>query len=227
MNEEDPTPFAPVSDTAIQGCGDTSLFDNSGRSRDDDCAVKLRSVTNAQWADHQLYNSAQCTHDLAKDRLTDFAMCHRNLRFKNGIGNVPFCSVDDDSRIRKEGYDVRRKRFQLFPREFRAVPDMGKGDFLPDIDSMLSRGYQMGHDKRPALATHTDCEHLSEVELDRFVPMLPCIRSTVQDARNIVPTWTWGGDPSRLVNRSSEFLQACGFELADERRQTWVAGERQ
>lgn len=208
----------------IQGCA-TKYFANSGTLRTDDCAQHLRNKTNNHWADHQLYNPRKCVSDPKNDEITKFAMCQPNLRFKKGVGNVDTCNVDDDSRLRKDGYDVRRKRFQLFPREFLAVPDMGRGDFLPDTDSMLSRGAQKEYDKRPLnAAPGADCTHLSELGYANYnlTPMIPCLKESIQDPKNIVPNWTWGGMSSRMINRSPEFLEACGYQLIDEKKHTWT-----
>lgn len=208
-------------DVDIQGCNDKELFANSGSLRTDDCSQELRNRTNQHWSKHQLYNPATCVQDLSKDPVNRFASKYPNLRFKKGVGNTDGCNVDQDSELRTSGFDVRRKRYQLFPREFIAVPDMGRGDFMPDLDSMLSRGAQREYEKRPLMLVR-DCEHVSEREFDRFTPMLSCLRKTVQDPNNIVPSWTWGGESSRMINRSPEFLQSCGFKLEDERKQTWT-----
>lgn len=200
---------------------DKSLFVNSGSLRMDDCAQALQDKTNAYWSKHQLYNPAKCdgTND---DEISRFAAKYPNLRIRRGVGNVDSCNVDNDSTLRTGGFDVRRKRYQLFPREFQAVPDMGRGDFLPELDNMLSRGSQREYERRPNSIVR-DCESLSEKENDRMTPMLQCLKQTVQDPKNIVPTWTWGGDSARMLNRSPEFLESCGFKLVDERKQTWMS----
>lgn len=196
------------------------MFANSGKPRDDDCARALRARTNQVWAAHQVYNPRKCVTAPQDDDVTRFAACHRNLRFKKGVGNVDSCNVDTDSRMRGAGNQAR-KRHQLFPREFVAVPDMSHGDFAPDVDSLLSRGAEREHDKRPSAGGLCDHSYLAEREYDRFVPLMPCLLGAVQNPDNIVPSWA--PTPSRIVNRSAEFLQNCGFHLADERKNMWVA----
>lgn len=212
-----------VAESAIQGC-DKTLFRNAGSLRSDTCALKLRDDTNTNWSDYAVWNprDVECGGDRVK-KLKNIASCHPNLRYRDGEGNVDACHVDDDSKIRIASYtDADRKRHQLFPREFHANPGLAHGDFLPEIDGALTRGAVQQRDKR-AKVDGTDCDHVSEGDrLQNFIPMINCLASTVQDPRHIVPEWTNGGLPSRILVKSDEFANNCGYRTVEQHQNAWI-----
>lgn len=204
-NVVDPTclAFAPVAgEQTIQGCKNPRMFANSGTLRTDKCTLELRTATNDAYAQYSTWNprDAECT---TRDDLAQFASCHENLRYKQGHGNVDPCFVDDDSRLRQGAFtDADRRRYQLFPREFKANPGLANGDFMPEIDSRLTRGAHQQRDKRSDVAGRKQCDHLSESEINNnFIPLIPCLAKTIQDPDHIVPKWTNGGMPSRIMVR--------------------------
>jgi hypothetical protein len=193
----------------IQGC-DKTLFRNAGSLRADACAQKLRDNTNKSGADYAVWNprDVQCDSERA-ETLKNVASCHPNLHYRDGEGNVDACNVDNDTMLRTSSYADDRRRHQLFPREFKANPGFAHGDFLPEIDSALTRGAVQQREKR-AKNSGEDCDHVSEGDrMQNFIPMIGCLASSVQDPRHIVPNWTNGGLPSRMVVKSDAFAAGC------------------
>lgn len=216
---------AMTGETTIQGC-DASMFANSGSLRTDDCATRLRDVTNRSFSDWTVYNPRPINCDESKRNIAKFAACQKTLRYKDGVGNIDACQVAGDSTLRLSRYQgVDRKRHQLFPREFVDGPNMQRGDILPEIDSVMTRGGIQQRDKRPENG-QSDCDHISETDrVYNFIPMIQCLRDNIQDVRNIVADGPKGGLPSRMFVRSPEFLKSNGFDLQEcgGNTATWIA----
>lgn len=192
-----------------KACGPDKVFANSGTIGQDDCAVQLRNLTNKSYSTYSVWNPRAYVCDDARNKLAEFAACHGNLHYKQGSGNVDACVVDEDSELRTMKFTAtERKRNQLFPREFRANPGMANGDFLPEIDSQLTRGAVQQRERR-VLHSSEDCAHISEYEANNnFIPLIPCLQKSVQDPAHIVPQWINGGVPSRILVRSPEYCAA-------------------
>lgn len=192
----------------IQGCN-KALFANSGSLRQDDCAREIRDRTNRIYSDYSIWNPRPLECDKSKKKIAEFAACHETMHFKDGSGNVDACYVNEDSTLRMSCYSgADKKRHQLFPREFKANPGLENGDFIPDMDSFLTRGAIQQRDKRPANSP-TECDSISEKDGNYvFMPLIPCLSKTVQDADHIIMPGPQGGFPSRMV-RSPEQLFHC------------------
>ena len=51
---------------------------------------------------------------------------------------------------------------------------------------------------------------LSGVTINRFTPLLPCIKDNVQDTKHIIPTdWVRGGSDTRAVIRNIDYRKEC------------------
>jgi hypothetical protein len=175
-----------------------SLFEASGRLLDDPCARQTRLEENMAHSTYQLDNlrEAPCKTDKKVDR---FAEGHRNLRPWKGYG-IDKCNVDVDSKI-KYGkiWTNDPSKTQWDTRTFQAVPNLWRGRPMPVTESRLINGQDTTSDRQ--------CGSLSERQFDVFHPtVLPVC------AKHIIPEWTWGGQSSRDVNRSPEFLESLGYK---------------
>jgi hypothetical protein len=99
-------------------------------------------------------------------------------------------------------------RQQLRTRPFRTVPYMGtcRAPMLnPDAYSILVSG--------ESTRTGKGCNSLSGINIDRFVPMVPCLRENIQDPVHYIPKyWVRGGMDTRAYIRNSDYLRACGIK---------------
>jgi hypothetical protein len=96
-----------------------------------------------------------------------------------------------------------RVKTQLCVRWNKAVPDLGKGGLIPNVDSALKNG-----EDTSALRS---CDKVSEKEFDRFIPLPGCLRNTIQDPKHIIMPFTRGGDITRNYVFSNQYLEKCGF----------------
>jgi hypothetical protein len=52
---------------------------------------------------------------------------------------------------------------------------------------------------------------LAGVSIDRFIPMVPCVKQNVQNPVHIVPQyWVHGGESTRTFVQNSQYLRKCG-----------------
>ena len=43
--------------------------------------------------------------------------------------------------------------------------------------------------------------------------MVKCLKDNIQNPNHVVPTWTWGGEPTRDALKQKEFLENQGFRF--------------
>ena len=182
------------------------LFENETRVKDDECAKIAKDYQNVSMNDYSLWNNynTKCLKDADKQR-EEYSVNNLNLHFRNGYGFTTSCEVDRDTELRLNGKLTHEKpKTQLFTRSFVAVPDLSKGTAVPNLESRLMEGDDTSQVR--------ECHRLSEQDYNRFTPMLPYLKDTVQNPKNIITPWTFGGDSSRDIMRNSQTLNKCGYK---------------
>lgn len=134
--------------------------------------------------------------------VSELAACHPNLRFRNGVGVANACVVDADSEARYgSSYTNPKQRQCLANRVFHGHAHFQRGVLRANEESELIHS-DSTREPRP-------CGILSGITIDRFVPLVPCVASTVQNADTAVPDWR--GEDTRSFVRDGEYLRRCGF----------------
>ena len=179
------------------------LNDADNRLADDRCAIMNRMRANEAIINHTLLDVHGSCDTPCKDRkakLRNFAAAHPTLQFVDGFGLAP-CDVDEDSALKhKQTWTNPRYRQQLRTRVFGAIPDLARGAPKPATESILISGQDTTYMRQ--------CSRLAEMNWDRFAPNVD-----VQCEEHVIPEWTWGGDSSRDISRSKEFLQSIGYQV--------------
>lgn len=171
--------------------------------RNDCCEMTWRDRSNEIIANYWLDCPAKCEIDpgyLCEPGLFDQRpplLCENvctGSDLKNGcIGNV----------ITHTG-----ARQQLRTRPYRTVPYMGncRAPMMnPDAYSMLVSG--------ESTRTGKGCNSLSGVTIDRFEPLVPCLRYNIQNPVHYIPKyWVRGGMDTRAYIRNTDYLRACGIK---------------
>ena len=121
--------------------------------------------------------------------------------------------VDKDSNMRngQVGYIMtsgRSKSSKLLDTSgYLNTPFLGSGEAVlkhPDLKSKLLSGEDTHMDK--------SCDTLSGISIDRFIPLVPCIKENVQDTKHIIPEyWVRGGMSTRNIVRNIDYLRTCGI----------------
>jgi hypothetical protein len=193
------------------------LWDADNRLKDDKCAILTRLRDNEAVLDYWFYDPyKQCAGSCEdrKGQLSSFATRHTNMRFWDGYGIAP-CDVDVDDRFRHDkSWTCPKERQQLPKRIFTSVPDLSRGQVHANTESMILSGEDTSSQRQ--------CSHLAERNYDRFVPGV-----AVQCVEHVVPSWTWGGDSSRDITRSKEFLSSIGYSLDEGKNFTCAVNRTQ
>ena len=172
----------------------------------DDCWKDAELEQSKNIHDYMLFNIYKTNVPDCQDelqRLSDFVV-ENNMHIREGYGNTNSCLIDKDSEVRNNQKITNEKcKSQLDSRVFHAVPDLSHGGFKAELESKLTQGEDTGEKK--------SCNVLSGKGLDVFTPLIPCIKNTVQDPNNLVPTWTWGGEHTRDHLQQKKFLEQNGY----------------
>ena len=133
------------------------------------------------------------------------------INFKGGCGwsGEKGCLVDIDSQLRenKDRLTNKRQIFQLTERLSLTTPNLNKGFYDVDTESVIRPG-DFTTDQRP-------CGPLSGVTIGNFfTPMIPKLKEEVQDPIHIIPEdskgdWVRGGLPTREMVRNDDYMRRC------------------
>ena len=177
------------------------IYDGQNQLRSDGCFIVSRDRENERIAQYFMQPGAYGAPDVnaCPVRQPRPDLEHRNLITKQrGYGVADGCVVDNDSALRNSAAAMTnpREKHQLFSRMFQAAPDLNSGIPRPDIESRLLQG---------EIDVTRHCT--GGATWDRnFFDMLPCV-AAVQTAEHTVPTWTWGGEPTRDYVRRPDGCQ--------------------
>lgn len=181
-------------------------FDEANRLGEDQCAFVTKDLGNRSMIDYSLYNNfftSSCKEG-DQNKMTEFMVNNPNLHFRDGYGFASSCVVDNDSALRNKSKITHdRERISLCSRWYTAVPSLGKGGLIPNIESRLKYGGDTS-DLR-------DCDRVTEKDFNRFTPLPGCMAENIQNPDHIVEKWTRGGEFTRDYVRSDKYLQKCGF----------------
>lgn len=180
------------------------LFEKEHRLGADNCAIDAKNSYNRKIEEYLLFNTQrantlECSEEMK--RLEEFAT-NNHMVMRDGYGFTNSCHVDNDSKIRiRDNYNDRSK-VQMFTRTFQAVPDLSRGDVNVENESKLQQGE----------ITSDDFECRAQ-PFDVFVPMITCLRENIQNPKNIIPEWQWGGETTRDTIKQKEFLEKNGYQF--------------
>lgn len=123
-----------------------------------------------------------------------------NLHSSDGYGVSPLHVIDKDSclRLRKESGIRGPDKQQLYTRVFTAVPDFGRGSFIPNVESRLRQGHDTFVD-RP-------CYSLTERDYDRFAIFDDCMQNYIDGYSNSLNVYA---ENNGLFGVRSRDLKQC------------------
>ena len=186
-------------------------FNKLTRLGDDMCYNTSRNFQSYSVCDYMTtaYKDCKC----AAQNVDAIAMSEPTITYRDGYGwtSVNGCNIDADSTIRN-AHNLTNMRYiqQLYTRPYSTVPYMGRG---PLADAALETILQSGEDT----SQKKQCNTLSGVYVDRFVPLVPCLKQNIQDPIHLVEEvasrdWIRGGIPSRDIVRNTDYLKKCGYK---------------
>lgn len=184
----------------------TVLEINKLTSLNDDCSERESRIRNNQkLADYRIYNVQSMNRANYIDSTNRVGIYQNNNRDGRGL------LIDNESGLLngKNGNILtshKKKTGKNLPtRLFPGVPFMGAGQSTlknPDLKSELLSGEQTSSSR--------SCGSFAGVNINRFIPLLPCLEETVQNVSHIVPThWVRGGESTRNIVRNIDYLKNC------------------
>lgn len=186
-----------------------SVFEKQTRLRQDDCDKESQELQNDDAYKYNTFNTFTTNKNNEQEcksnfkSLVDFSL-DNYMNIRDGYGNTNACGIDNDSKVRNDFEMHDKGRQQLHTRVFVGGPNVNKGGFEPEVDSKLTQG--------TFVSRKETCDVLSEKSFDRFEPMREEILKSIQNPKNIVPEWTWGGEGTRDVLTQRNFLENNGYE---------------
>lgn len=198
----------------MNNCANTPLqkFNIQGLTRlnEDNCSKNLRNKTVSKSGKYNTRNFRSCNCEAPN--VKEVSLQHPSMFYRDGYGwsSHNGCNIDNDSKLRNaKNLTNERCINQLMERPFSTVPYMGRGEGNINIESKLLPGESTFQNKQ--------CNNLSGIYIDRFVPQLPCIKREIQNPKNIIPEdsdsfWVRGGQPSRQIIRNKDYLKKCGYK---------------
>jgi hypothetical protein len=175
------------------------LFEQTSRPGADGCTMAAENTQNSRMFEWVVFPGvdAQC-----RDKAAVVAFAAENKRLVRGGYGPLACNIEQELHIGEATLDPSKN--QLCARVFGAPPDMRRGAGEPEIEDRVKQG--------SATNVHRSCNVLSEVTIDRFEPLIPCIERNIQNPSHIVPKWIRGGEPTRDVDHQKRFLSHIGYE---------------
>lgn len=186
----------------------TPVFLDSRRVCSDDCAKEARDNQNESILGYSLYNHMPVACKDPQARVPAFMYDHINLRGRPGYGLADDCVVDRYSSLRNDPEQLTRDRcrVQLFSRIFHAGPNLKPGVPNPDAEMPIIQGSSSGD----LDGIKFPCKRaIMENTTKHFTPLIPCVKSMVQNPDNIVEPWTRGGADTRGYMLRQQMLGNC------------------
>lgn len=179
------------------------------RLQEDKCYINNRNRDALHSGRYHLANFHDCKCGAPVTR--KLSLQQASTYYRDGVGwtSNNGCNIDNDSKLRNSNnLTNHRGVHQLFPREILTVPYMGRGSGNTCVESRLRPG--------ETTSQHKSCNSLSGSFVNNYIPQLPCIQSTIQNPKYIIPedsdnSWIRGGQPSRQIIRNTDYLNKCGF----------------
>jgi hypothetical protein len=208
--------YSAFSDEKLGACGvqDTSQQNNlklfkQNILQEDAIQLSLEMMQSQGPGYYHMDNQYGCECGLKEAR--EIQTSQPGINFKGGCGwsGEKGCLVDIDSQLRenKDRLTNKRQQFQLTERLSLTTPNLNKGFFDVDVESVIRPG-DFTTDQRP-------CGPLSGVTIGNyFTPMIPKLKAEVQDPIHIIPEdskgdWVRGGLPTREMIRNDDYMRRC------------------
>ena len=192
---------------SFQNQKDSFSINNMTRLNDDYTEKESRNRNNLLMNQYRNFPMGTLNRDQYLDSTNRVGIYQNNNR--DGRGKM----VDNESNLLngKNGNILtsqdKRNGKSLGTRLFAGAPYMGAGQSTlknTDIKSELMTGENTYSAKSSG--------SLAGVHINRFIPLLPCLKDNVQNPNHIIPTrWVRGGESTRNVVRNIDYLRNCGL----------------
>ena len=185
----------------------TSFNVNMNNKMDyDPCFKDISTKQSQEVGNYYIRNFTSCNLNLT----SDLAYNQQRIIYRDGYGSIGKNGdrVDENSNLRNFHLTNFRniKQLEKFPHTTSPNLSRGKGDIC--VESFL-KSSEDTFQQRP-------CNNLAGMNINRFVPMIDCLKNNIQDPIHIIPemvneNWIRGGAHSRQIVRQKKYLEKCGY----------------
>jgi hypothetical protein len=180
-------------------------INNQSSSFYDNCAYDFKNFTNDKVFQHSFDPYLrEKTPNGSREQYIQNTKVKGTLESKNADLNGKHVNMNTILRNGIMTHDG--KRHQLDTRLFPGSPYYAQGQSIlknPDLSSRLLYGQTTRSNKSQG--------SMSDISIDNFIPLIPCIQKNVQNTEHIIPEyWVRGGMSTRSVIRNVDYLKSCG-----------------
>jgi len=175
------------------------------RLNDDYCEIEYKERNNKSINNYNKFSDIN--HNNYLDSLNIRGMYQGKSRDGKGL------YINKDSELKNGQYgnimtNEKSKSSKLLDTsKFLFAPFLGAGQSTlenPDLKSYLLNGENTSNRK-----SGTNDAALS---INRFVPLVPCLKKNIQDTKHIIPEyWVRGGLSTRTIIRNIDYMRTCGI----------------
>jgi hypothetical protein len=183
----------------------TYSFNNMCRLGDDTCYVTARTMQNNSMGSYITTNYFTNTFNRYTNKR--IAMNQPCVFINDGYGVAGGDTIDVDSELRiNQTSTIPLHKLNLVQRQFLTVPYLGKGHFLPRLESQL----QQGDANNTLKSTKTIMD--KPFNNANRTPLIESIKNTIQNPihrieESAIPGWVRGGIPTRDLTRRRNHLE--------------------
>jgi hypothetical protein len=173
----------------------------------DPCFQDIHTKQSRENANYFMRNFYSCN----LNSIEDLAYSQQRVIYKNGYGSIGKNGdqVDKSSKMRHSNLTNFKNINQLDGLPYTTSPNLSKGKGDICVESFL-KSSEDTFQQRP-------CNNLAGMNINRFVPMIDCLKKNIQDPKHIIPemvddNWIRGGAHSRQIVRQKKYLEKCGYQ---------------
>ena len=177
-------------------------FNNSTRRNSEDNALSYKDIQDQKFSSYTTANFFNNDRDGYMKSLDHVGISVS----KNKDGYVKM--IDMESKLKQSSITNYKEKQQLQSREIKGSPYKGAGQ-THIVNPVLYSKLMSGNDTRVKKAADT----LAGVSIDRFIPLVPCLKDNIQNPEHIIPQyWVRGGESSRAYIQNIDYYKLCGIE---------------
>jgi hypothetical protein len=184
---------------------------NKSTQLNDDYCEKESIIRNNQKMHQYHQYQGQSSTSMNNQNYLNSLNTHGMYQGKSRDGSGLYVDKDSSMRNGKNGNILTSTKSKsskiLDTSQHLNTPFLGSGESVlkhPDLKSKLLSGEDTYMPK--------SCDTLSGISIDRFTPLVPCLKENVQDTKHIVPEyWVRGGMSTRNIIRNIDYMRTCGI----------------
>jgi hypothetical protein len=185
-----------MTDSTFQG------FNHNTRRNMEGCSLSNKEIQDKKFASYRTTNFNNNDRDGYMKSLDNRGISAS--KNKDGYAKM----IDMESKLKQSSITNYKEKQQLQSREIKGSPYMGAGQ-TQIINPVLYSKLVSGNDTRVKKAGDT----LAGISIDRFIPLVPCLKDNIQNPEHIIPQyWVRGGESSRAYIQNIDYYKLCGIE---------------